>query len=57
MSIFDKKLNEIENNLRYINGKLTIEGIPLEKIAKELGTPIFVFSAKRIIDNLKTFSP
>jgi len=56
MSIFDKKLNEIENNLRYINGKLTIEGIPLEKIAKELGTPIFVFSAKRIIDNLKTFS-
>ncbi|MGE3466629.1 MAG: hypothetical protein AB7J13_06820 [Pyrinomonadaceae bacterium] len=47
---------EIENFLETKNGRLHIDGIDVVELAREHGTPLFIFSESRIrhnIDRLK----
>jgi len=40
------------NDLKYKDGRLTIADIPVSRLAREIGTPGFVYSIPRIMDNL-----
>lgn len=37
----------------YQNGKLTAEGVPLERIADQTGTPVYVYSAEAFLKPLR----
>jgi diaminopimelate decarboxylase len=41
--------------MRYINKKLTIEKISLQKIAKKYGTPFYSYSYSKLKDNINNF--
>ncbi len=42
--------------IRYENGSLMVEQVPVEKIASEHGTPIYVYSQAGIFENLRAWS-
>ena len=44
-----------EENFNYHNGHLYAENVPLEKLAKEFGTPLYVYSKKAIICALEAY--
>jgi len=41
-------VKEIYPFIYYSNGALTVEGIKLEELAKEFGTPLYVYSRKAL---------
>ncbi len=41
--------------MRYLNKKLTIEGINIQNIAKKYSTPAYCYSFKKLADNIKNF--
>ena len=47
--------------IRYVGGRLTVDDVAVDKIADELGTPLYIYSLSRVRDNyrrLKTaFAP
>jgi diaminopimelate decarboxylase len=43
---------EIENFLEAADGRLHIDGVPADELAREYGTPLFVFSERRIRRNV-----
>lgn len=47
-----KKSWEIENFLTHNNGRLTIDGVDSVELAETYGTPLFVFSESRIVNNI-----
>ena len=50
-----KTLLKYKPHLKIFDNKLYIEEKSLEEIAKEFGTPIFVYSENRIIENFRRF--
>ncbi|NPB07193.1 MAG: diaminopimelate decarboxylase [Aquificae bacterium] len=48
-------LKEYNPYLSYENGELTLEGVPLKELAREFGTPLFVYSASFIKDRLRAY--
>ncbi|MBL7872911.1 MAG: diaminopimelate decarboxylase [Cyclobacteriaceae bacterium] len=40
--------------MELINGSYTIQGLDLSAVCKEFGTPLYVYDAKKIIDQLKS---
>src|SRR4030042_2198276 len=42
--------------LYYKGGELFVEEIKCREIVQQYGTPLFVFSRNKIVDNIKTFS-
>ncbi len=51
----------LNDSFRYQNGELTCDGVPLREIAAAQGTPTYVYSANRLVQNAqrlqKTFEP
>ena len=41
--------------MKYINKKLTIENVSVEKIAKKFGTPTYCYSYKQLKENIQNF--
>ena len=41
--------------MKYIKKKFFIEGVKAENIAKKFGTPAYVYSYKRLKENIKKF--
>ena len=41
--------------MKYKKGRLNIENISVEKIAKQFGTPCYVYSSQNIINNINNF--
>ena len=41
--------------MKFINNKLKIEGVTVEKIAKKYETPTYCYSYKKIKENIKNF--
>ncbi len=50
-----KELLKYKPHLKIIDNKLYIEDIPVEEISKEYGTPCFVYSKGRIVQNYNRF--
>jgi diaminopimelate decarboxylase len=44
------------NYLSYINGNLHLENVPLLDISKQLGTPLYVYSRKNIVNNFLRYT-
>src|SRR5688572_26937515 len=40
----------------YVGGQLHCEGVPLERIAREAGTPVYVYSESAMRSQVKVFS-
>jgi diaminopimelate decarboxylase len=40
------------DNFNYKNGRLYAENVPIEKIAKDVGTPVYIYSKATFIDHL-----
>ena len=45
----------IKNFMKYKNKKLYIENLPIEKLAKKYGTPLYCYSLNKIKDNIANF--
>ena len=61
MSISDRtiplgKIVQLQPFLYYKGQELFIEKISCREIAQQYGTPLFIFSKNRIVDNVRTFS-
>ena len=41
--------------MKYKNKKLYIENLPIEKLAKKYGTPLYCYSLNKIKDNITNF--
>ena len=41
--------------MKYINKKLTIENVSIEKIAKKFGTPAYCYSYRQLKENIQNF--
>ena len=44
---------EVPGFISTINGRLNVDGVDATELAGEYGTPLFIFSEKRIMDNVK----
>ncbi|MBA3870313.1 MAG: diaminopimelate decarboxylase [Anaerolineae bacterium] len=42
----------LNNSIHYIQNELYCDDVPVQSIADELGTPVYIYSLKRVLDNL-----
>ncbi len=51
----------LNSSFRYVDGSLQVDDFALETIAGEVGTPVYVYSLRRVLDNYRrlrqTFAP
>ncbi|MEW6041587.1 MAG: diaminopimelate decarboxylase, partial [Elusimicrobiota bacterium] len=40
---------------RYVKNKLFVEDVPVEEISQKTGTPVYVYSKKKILENLNNY--
>jgi diaminopimelate decarboxylase len=48
-------LKEYNPYLEYRNGELFLEGVSLQELAKQYGTPLYVYSASYIRDRIRAY--
>jgi diaminopimelate decarboxylase len=44
------------DHFNYLNGRLHAEGVPLDRIAEDLGTPTYVYSQSTLVHHYRTFA-
>ncbi len=54
-NIDEKTLKEYSPYLEYRDGVLHFDGVDLERLAKELGTPLYVYSENHIRDRIRAY--
>jgi diaminopimelate decarboxylase len=43
----------LNSHIRYLHGKLFCDEVPVEDIAAEVGTPVYIYSLPRVLENLR----